>query len=837
MRHAKVSSREKAHRGRRGPALVALASIAAMLMVLLVAGAAMAQPLTFTRVDPGAGFNNPDNDEIACMAVFNNLLYAGTNGTGDAEVWAYNGNSWTQSNEDGFGDGNNDGALSMKPHAGRLFAGTVNTATGAEVWAYNAVTGDWSQVNTDGFGDADNTAVETLEVFNGSIYAGVRNATDGGRVYVWTTGTNWDLASADGLGDTNNVAVTKLQVYANNLYAGTENTVTGAEASVFAAPTTWNQVNDDGFGSAANVRIAEMEVYRDNLYAGTQNATTGGHVWSYNGTDWTPQTQNGFGDTNNDTVSSMTLFMGNLTAGTRNTDSGGELWWYDGTDWAIAGPNGLGDPDNLEILSQQVYMRRLFAGTLSGAGGQVLAAEQKEVGATSWFLPEGSTGDGFDTWVLIQNPNAAEAEARVTFLTPQGPQPPVDITLEADSRTTVRVADYVPNEFSISTTVTSDLPVVTERSMYWNKMEMGDSETPGNPQPYEMKGGHANLGIPSADIAGEVGRTTYFAEGATAGGFDTWILLSNPGATNASAHLTFMTETGIAEEIDVAVPAGTRQTVKMDDHVPNSFGVATTVSSAGVIVAERATYWDPRGPDVPAWDALGGSSTNGAVVLSNEWFLPEGSTGIGFDTWVMVANPGDQQANVEFTFSNEDGVVGTTTLNLQPETRGTVQVDDFATNLWEVATTVTSDQPVVAERTMYWDKRQAENAWSMRAGHATVGSAMDSNGWLVPEGSTGGGFDSWVLVSNPADDPVTVHVRFMNPSGVVRETDLDIVARGRLTIHVNEYVPNDFEVSTEVTCDDGPVILERAMYWDSREASGIQPYEMMGGHAASGLDP
>jgi hypothetical protein len=37
------------------------------------------------------------------------------------------------------------------------------------------------------------------------------------------------------------------------------------------------------------------------------------------------------------------------------------------------------------------------------------------------------------------------------------------------------------------------------------------------------------------------------------------------------------------------------------------------------------------------------------------------------------------------------------------------------------------------------------------------------------------------------------------------------------------------------------VVVERSMYWDRRAASPdgeeLQPYEMMGGHCASGLDP
>jgi len=105
---------------------------------------------------------------------------------------------------------------------------------------------------------------------------------------------------------------------------------------------------------------------------------------------------------------------------------------------------------------------------------------------------------------------------------------------------------------------------------------------------------------------------------------------------------------------------------------------------------------------------------------------------------------------------------------------------------------------------------------------------------MVPEGSTGGGFDSWVLVSNPAESDVRATVTFMTGAGSRGTFDVVIKAESRYTIHVNDYVPGEFGVSTRVQAD-GVVVVERAMYWDRNERAGVQPYEMMGGHSASGF--
>ncbi len=40
--------------------------------------------------------------------------------------------------------------------------------------------------------------------------------------------------------------------------------------------------------------------------------------------------------------------------------------------------------------------------------------------------------------------------------------------MEPGTRQTVNVADTVPNEWSVSTVVESDVPVAAERAIYWN---------------------------------------------------------------------------------------------------------------------------------------------------------------------------------------------------------------------------------------------------------------------------------------------------------------------------------------------------------------------------------
>lgn len=42
------------------------------------------------------------------------------------------------------------------------------------------------------------------------------------------------------------------------------------------------------------------------------------------------------------------------------------------------------------------------------------------------------------------------------------------LELEPDTRQTVNVSLTVPNEWNVSNKVTSDVPVIVRRAMYWN---------------------------------------------------------------------------------------------------------------------------------------------------------------------------------------------------------------------------------------------------------------------------------------------------------------------------------------------------------------------------------
>ncbi len=302
-------------------------------------------------------------------------------------------------------------------------------------------------------------------------------------------------------------------------------------------------------------------------------------------------------------------------------------------------------------------------------------ASAVDSGATDWYLADGHTADGFETWIEILNPGAADTTAHLTYWTPSGEVPGPSVTVPAYTRRTLFAADTVPGS-QVATRVVADAPVVVERSMYWNG----------------RRGGSGSMGIaaPSADW--------YFAEGCTGWGFETYLTFLNPGGSEAAVSLDFMTPAaagaGSARK-NITVPAGRRVTLKVND-VLGDTDVATRVHSSTPIVAERSMLWG-----VPGGRA--GHSASGMTAPATEVFLAEGCTDFGFDTWLVVQNPGTVPSTVRVYAMTEGGEKELTGFELAAGARSTVRLDDFHTG--NLSTRVTATSPVACERAVYWNNR------------------------------------------------------------------------------------------------------------------------------------
>jgi hypothetical protein len=132
---------------------------------------------------------------------------------------------------------------------------------------------------------------------------------------------------------------------------------------------------------------------------------------------------------------------------------------------------------------------------------------------------------------------------------------------------------------------------------------------------------------------------------------------------------------------------------------------ASVVSDRGVVV-ERAQYW----PN-PNWTEA--HSSAGVVSAGTRWALAEGRVGgpRQHQTYLLLANPGTEAADVTLTMLRTNGTNGTPIVkkvSVPAARRITIAINGSASDVPELAdeafgTLIESTQPIVVERSMYSD--------------------------------------------------------------------------------------------------------------------------------------
>ncbi len=294
--------------------------------------------------------------------------------------------------------------------------------------------------------------------------------------------------------------------------------------------------------------------------------------------------------------------------------------------------------------------------------------------ATEWFFPANRAFAGDEDFILIVNPNSSGTSVTASFFL-EDAEPVVEAyTLSPTSRFTIPVHGVVPGRRS-SVKLESTLEVAAERAFYFSS----------------RTGGAAGVGAVSPSL------TWYFAEGDTVADpfdSDTFLELTNTGGSSAAVTVNYMLEDGTVLPKGYILAARRRTTIDVAGEIGSNRRFSMVVISNVPIIAERTIF---SGNDV--------GDTIGSPTPDYVWNLAEGFTAFGFETWVIVSNPGDQTANLTVRFLQQNGDNVLLNYTIAPKARLRVYVNDHV-DPTSVSTQVTSDQPIVVERTMKFSDRK-----------------------------------------------------------------------------------------------------------------------------------
>jgi hypothetical protein len=214
------------------------------------------------------------------------------------------------------------------------------------------------------------------------------------------------------------------------------------------------------------------------------------------------------------------------------------------------------------------------------------------------------------------------------------------VDLTPNSRTTIYVdqqAGLGATDVSGVITSLNGVPIIAERAMY--------SSAAGT-----FAAGHDSAGVTSPSLA------WFFAEGATGGFFDTFLLFANPNGSAANLQATYLLPSGQTVVKNYSVPANSRRTVNLQFEDPQlaSTAVSTSiVSTNGVsFLAERSMWW----PHGTAWTEAHNAA--GAIATGTKWAVADGEAGTLPDdtaTFLLIANTSAFAGTVRVTLLFEAG--------------------------------------------------------------------------------------------------------------------------------------------------------------------------------------
>ena len=324
--------------------------------------------------------------------------------------------------------------------------------------------------------------------------------------------------------------------------------------------------------------------------------------------------------------------------------------------------------------------------------------------STSWYFAEGSRGgELFDNFFLVFNPLPTPTTVDVTFLTAAGEVITKQYPVAAQKRLTL-YANAIPELAGkdFSTTITAATGVVAERAMYWRLI--------GSPDP-SWVGGAASVGA----IAPQT----------------TWVFAEGRGRTELRVVLPAAQPEPDADHGAGPLPARDRhadgrrtsrcRAAVARDRLPERRARQHRRRRRRRSPPTRCRSWpSARSTGAPA--ASRAPTSSAPRRRRREWHFPEGASGGLFDTYLLLANPGTNDATVRLTLFIEG--VGRFTAS-QPEllktvragSRLTIYMNEFLTALetaearpvgslrgksFSTKVDVLSGDPVVAEEALYW---------------------------------------------------------------------------------------------------------------------------------------
>ncbi len=444
-----------------------------------------------------------------------------------------------------------------------------------------------------------------------------------------------------------------------------------------------------------------------------------------------------------------------------------------------------------------------------------------------WYFAEGHIGNQFQEYLTLENPSInAPAHVVINYLLRGRPSTNQALTINASTRMTVSVNNVLGVDRNssvgqdVSLYITSDMPIVTERPMYfvYGGTTRGGSDIVGATQP---------------------GQHFTFANGETLAGFTTYLsVLNPPGQPQATVVASYYSSGVMIGQSTLIVPAGQRNTLQVNRDLPAGKQFLIQVDATQPVVVERPLYFRISVPGI-AGIVAGGSSVAG-VSPALDWYFPDGYTGRpGAPTQenLVLANPDANgtgaPAAVTVTYALANGT--TKTINVSVPARSqlikNVNTDVGPGILVAMKVFSTNGITIVAERQEFFSfPSLTPTPTGVEVVGTTSGGHSLSTVYSFAEGHLGGSFSEYVTLFNPNSSAILVSVTYFITHGTTQylsQEQVSIPPMGVAQVNANTFLNIPATAASGVAADTSlvvqslpnsngavlPLVAERSLYF------------------------
>jgi hypothetical protein len=327
----------------------------------------------------------------------------------------------------------------------------------------------------------------------------------------------------------------------------------------------------------------------------------------------------------------------------------------------------------------------------------------------------------------------------------------------------------------------------------------------------------------------------YFADASGIDGRATFILVSNNSDRTIPLRVHVLREDATCYWADTYSEIGSKPLTIPIHGDPTAMGQPVSVKvfpfnsyDQKHLAASMSTY---SGPGHTAM-----SGVNGVELLTNRVYFAEGNVGGPFEETITVFNVTDQPTALRFEITDQQGTSyyryeniptgpGRRTFNVRDLMGGMSFPHSINVLAYYDCSSFCNDTiggpVIVAQRTMTWNNGKES--------HSETGQ-IPRTSWWGAEGTKGGMFYTYFLVSNPSDSEIQVQFVFNYEGGGSHFLLKRVPAKARLTIDVNQELSlpdGNFSYAAYSPWSE-TFVIERAMYW------GLKGGVWEGGHVAAG---